>query len=480
MEGVDVLIVGAGISGIGAARALRERCPGRSFVILEGRERLGGTWDLFRYPGVRSDSDMYTLGYRSKPWTKARSIADGPAILAYLEEAAADAGLGPHIRYGHQVVRARWSSAEGAWTVTAKRAGEEEVELRAQFLFMCTGYYDYEAGYTPELPGREAFRGPIVHPQSWPEDLDLSGKEVVVIGSGATAVTLVPSLAKSARHVTMLQRTPTYVRSMPSVDAAARALDERLPPRLAYRLTRWKNILYGSVTYALARSAPSYVRRVLLDSVRAEVGEAVDVDRHFAPPYDPWDQRLCLVADGDLFTALRGGRASVVTDHIEALTTSGILLRSGRHLSADLLITATGLQVRFLSNIALEVDGDPVRPEERWLYRSVLLSGVPNLALWFGYINASWTLKVDLTSEYVCRLLRRMERGAHRRVVAEVTTPQETSSPFLEFKAGYIQRAKNLLPRQGRRSPWRTRQNYLLDLLQLRFRRIDDGTLRFS
>lgn len=472
----DVLVVGAGISGIGAAYYLGQRCPKRTYAILEARDDLGGTWDLFRYPGIRSDSDMYTLGYAFKPWKSPKAIADGPSILAYLRETAHEHGIDRHIRFGHSVTRASWSSGDARWTVEARKKDGEVARLTCGFLFVCSGYYDYAEGYTPELPGIERFAGQVVHPQKWSEDVEYAGKRVVVIGSGATAVTLVPELAKKAAHVTMLQRSPTYIVSVPAADAIANRLRAKLPPKLAYGITRWKNVLVGMAIYGASRRAPRAMKRLFVGGVKKELGPDYDVETHFTPRYDPWDQRLCLVPDSDLFESIREGRASVVTDHIETFTEKGIRLRSGEELEADLVVTATGLKVRMLGGAELVVDGERVDLSRTMTYKAMMISDVPNLAMWFGYTNASWTLKADLTSEYVCRLLNLMERKG-RRVCVPRRDPSVREEPFLDFSSGYVQRALASLPRQGSKAPWKLHQNYLLDVLTLRHGKVDDGVV---
>lgn len=477
---LDVLIVGAGLSGIGAARQLQQRCPGKRFVILEARDAIGGTWDLFRYPGIRSDSDMYTLGYRFKPWRGAKAIADGPSILSYIRETAEEAGITGHIRFGHKVVHAAWHSAEACWTVEAERAADgTRVRLRARLLYVCAGYYSYAEGHRPGFPGEADFRGRMVHPQFWDPSLDYAGKRVVVIGSGATAVTLVPAMAQSAAHVTMLQRSPTYIVTRPGEDAIARKLRRVLPERLAYRATRWKNVLLGMFFFQLARRRPDKVKRRLVEMAAAQLQPGFDVDTHFTPRYNPWDQRVCLVPDGDLFREIRAGRASVVTDEIERFTEDGIVLRSGKTLPADIVVVATGLKLNILGDIALHVDGEPRRPSESLAYKGMMLSNVPNLVLAFGYTNASWTLKADLTAEYVCRLIRFMDRRGYRCAMPQVD-PDVQAAPFLDFTSGYVQRAATVLPRQGHRKPWRVYQNYVMDMLTIRHGRIDDGVLRFD
>lgn len=478
---VDVLIVGAGLSGIGAACHLQAKCPERSFAILEGRERSGGTWDLFRYPGVRSDSDMYTLGYRFRPWTQPQSIADGPAILNYLRDTAAQHGIERHIRFNHRVVRAAWSTPDACWTVDAELGPERlPVRLRCNFLFLCSGYFRYDAGYTPAFKGTAEFGGRIVHPQQWPEGLDVSGQRVVVIGSGATAMTLVPALAASAAHVTLLQRSPTYVVARPAKDGLAGALRRVLPARLAYGITRWKNVLLGMFFFKLARRRPERVKRLIVGGVRHAMGPGYDVATHFTPRYNPWDQRVCLVPDGDLFAALKSGRASMVTDHIDTFTPGGIRLQSGRELQADLVVTATGLELEVLGGVQLEVDGRRVDPAATFNYKGMMFSDVPNLASTFGYTNASWTLKSDLTCTYVCRLLDHMRKHGWRQCTPRNDDPALTPQPWLDFSSGYVTRAVGRFPKQGSRTPWRVHQNYARDLLSLRFGALEDGAMKFS
>ena len=477
---LDVLIVGAGLSGIGAAHHLQQRCPGKRWCIVEARSAIGGTWDLFRYPGVRSDSDMFTLGYRFRPWTDPQAIADGPSILRYIRATAEEAGIVPRIRFRHAVRRAEWSSADACWTVHADNldAGTA-VQWRARFLYVCGGYYSYAEGHRPEFAGEADFRGPLVNPQFWPERLDVTGKKVVVIGSGATAVTLVPALAATAAHVTMLQRSPTYVVARPGRDRIAEVLLRHLPARLAYAIARWKNVLIGTYYYRLARRHPAEVKERLVALAAAQVGPDCDAHTHFSPRYNPWDQRVCLVPDGDLFGAIRAGRASVVTDTIERFEADAIRLASGTRLPADVVVVATGLKLNLLGDIALTIDGKPCRPNESMAYKGMMLSDVPNLALCFGYTNASWTLKADLTSGYVCRLLRHMDRHGAAIVVPR-RDPSVATAPFLSFTSGYVQRALDRLPKQGTRKPWQVRQSYLHDMLAIRFGRIEDGVLRFG
>ncbi|UIJ44115.1 NAD(P)/FAD-dependent oxidoreductase [Sphingomonas cannabina] len=473
-EHFDVVVVGAGISGIGAGYFLQSRCPDRSYVILEGRERLGGTWDLFRYPGIRSDSDMFTLGYSFRPWTESKAIADGPSILRYLTEAARDYGVDKHIRYQHRVLSAAWSTPDAAWTVTIERGPEKErVEITCNFLFMCSGYYNYQCGHAPEFAGSVDFKGRIVHPQFWPEDLDYAGKRVVVIGSGATAVTLVPEMAKTAGHVTMLQRSPTYVVSRPSEDGIANWLRKRLPAKIAYGLTRWKNVLLGQFFYTRARKYPEKAKERILGWAREHLGEEI-VAKHFTPRYNPWDQRLCLVPDADLFDSIKAGTSSVVTAEIERFTAGGIRLKSGEELPADIIITATGLELQLMSGLQFSVDGVAVDPAKSFQYKGMMFSDIPNLASSFGYTNASWTLKADLTCAYVCRLLNTMRARGLRQATPRVRDPEVAALPFLDFTSGYVQRALDRFPKQGTKAPWRLKQSYVHDLMMLRFGSVDD------
>jgi cation diffusion facilitator CzcD-associated flavoprotein CzcO len=481
MEHFDVLVIGAGLSGIGAAVHLRKRCPERSFAILEGRERLGGTWDLFRYPGVRSDSDMYTLGYAFKPWEQPKAIADGPSILKYIQDTAREHDLERHLRYGLQVKRAAWSTPDAAWTVEAERAGNgETVRLRCNFLFMCSGYYRYDAGHLPHFEGTDRFKGRIVHPQFWPEPLDYSGQSVVIIGSGATAVTLLPEMAKTAAHVTMLQRSPTWVVARPSEDALANRLRRWLPAKTAFALTRWKRVLLGMYFYGLCRRKPEKVKSLLLGGVRAYLGPDYDLDKHFTPRYKPWDQRLCLVPDGDFFLALRKKKASVVTDQIECFTETGVKLKSGEELPADLVVTATGLELKVLGGVQLSIDGQPVDLAQTVSYKAMMYSGVPNLAVAMGYTNASWTLKSDLSCEYVCRLLNHLRANGLRQCTPTLKDASMPLEPWSDFSSGYVQRSAHLFPKRGTVAPWKLKQNYIHDLLTLRYGKVDDGAMVFS
>ena len=481
LEHFDVLIVGAGISGIGAACHLQKNCPGKTYLIVEARAAPGGTWDLFRYPGIRSDSDMYTLGYAFKPWTHPRAIADAPHILDYLKETVAEHRLEPRMRYGHKVVSAKWSTARARWEVEIEQqATGDSILLSCDFLHMCSGYYNYDHGYTPEFEGTECFNGPIIHPQHWPEGLDYQGKRMVVIGSGATAVTLVPALAKTAAHVTMLQRSPTYVVSRPAEDRFANKLREFLPGKLAYFIIRWRNILFQRVIYERCRKYPRQAQARIIAMVRDELGPQYDVDTHFTPTYYPWDQRLCLVPDGDMFKAIREGRASVVTDHIDCFTGNGLRLKSGKELQADIIVTATGLELQFLSDVVITVDGEVLEPGRALSYKGMMVSGVPNMALSAGYTNASWTLKCDLTCDYVCRLLNYMDRHGYRICTPVNRDPNLEVEAYMSLSSGYIQRALDKFPRQGARAPWKLYQNYIRDIFALRFGRLADGVMEFS
>jgi monooxygenase len=476
---VDVLIIGAGLSGVGAAAQLTREHPGKGYLVLERRAASGGTWDLFRYPGIRSDSDMYTLGYRFKPWRADTALADGPAILDYVRETAREYDVESHIRYSHRVTRADWDSDAARWNVEVETP-DGPTRLTTAFLWSCSGYYDYDEGYTPELPDVGRYQGQLVHPQQWPDDLDYRGKRVVVIGSGATAVTLVPAMAESgAGHVTMLQRSPTYILSLPAVDGVARLLRRLLPERAAYVVTRWKNVGISTLVYRLSQRRPGFMRRVIRKQNSRLLPVGYDVDTHFNPRYNPWDQRLCLVPDGNLFRALQGGTAEIVTDTIDTFTETGLRLASGRELEADIVVTATGLNLMLFGGIELTVDG--VKPDlrEQIAYKALMLSGLPNFAFTIGYTNASWTLKADLVAEYVCRLLGHMDEHGHRSVVP-VPGRDVEQRPFLDFTPGYVLRSLDTLPKQGHREPWRLRQNYLHDVRAIRRGQIDDGALRFD
>ncbi|MGZ4776797.1 MAG: flavin-containing monooxygenase [Oryzihumus sp.] len=475
-EHVDVLVVGAGLSGIGAACRLSEKHPGRSLAVLEAREASGGTWDLFRYPGIRSDSDMFTFGYHWRPWPSDTALADGALILDYLRTVAREYAVDQKIRYRHRVVGASWDSATSRWSVEVDVAGERRT-LTTDFLWSCGGYYDYDEGHAPVFPGVEEYAGQVVHPQFWPEDLDYAGKKVVVIGSGATAITLVPAMAGTAEHVTMLQRSPSYVATRPGRDQLAQRL-ERLPEKVRYPVVRWKNILYAGLTYRLAKARPGIVKKALRDAQVRQLPEGYDVDTHFGPTYDPWDQRLCLVPDGDLFRAIRRGDASVVTDTIETFTERGIRLTSGQELEADVVVTATGLKLRPFGGFELVVDGAEVKLHDTMAYKALMLSGVPNFAFTIGYTNASWTLKADLVADYVVRLLSHLDATATTTVVAE-RDPDVGELPLMDFSSGYILRALDGLPVQGDRAPWLLKQNYLTDLRTIRRGELEDGVLQF-
>jgi len=479
IEYVDVLIIGAGLSGIGGACQLRINCPDHSFLILESRPVSGGTWDLFRYPGIRSDSDMYTYSYGFKPWRDESAIADGDKILRYIREAAAEYDVERHIRYQHKVVTASWSSADKRWQVTAERTDTgEQATFSCQFIFSCSGYYDYEQGYTPEFQGMESFTGKVVHAQHWPEDLDYRGKQVVVIGSGATAVTLIPAMSKDTASLTMLQRTPTYIADVPAEDPMAQKLRKWLPTSWVFRLTRWKRVLFQIYIYNLSRRKPETLRRLLLGQVREKLGPDYDVATHFTPAYNPWDQRLCAVPDADMFRSIREGRAEVVTDHIDAFNHDGIQLKSGKQLDAEIVILATGLNLKFAGGVQYSIDDKAVDITEHFVYRGMMFSDIPNLAFTVGYTNSSWTLKADLTGNYVCRLLNEMERSGHTTV-----TPKRKGTldemPLLDFDAGYVLRARDQFPKQGNRMPWKNYQNYIRDFFSLRLGRLQDKELEF-
>ncbi|TDC56853.1 NAD(P)/FAD-dependent oxidoreductase [Actinomadura sp. KC345] len=480
-EHVDVLIVGAGLAGVGAACRLRADCPGKSVVVLEARERVGGTWDQFRYPGVRSDSDMQTLGYDFRPWRRSRALADGESIRRYIAATAREHGLEQLIRFGHRVVRAEWSSAEARWQVDVETApGTEPTRMTCGFLHLCTGYYRYDKGYLPQWPGVERFAGRLVHPQHWPADLDHTGRQVIVIGSGATAVTLVPAMAETAAHVTMLQRSPSYVVSIPGDDAIAAVLSRALPSRLAHAVVRGKNVSLITLAYRAARYAPRLTRAVIKARAARLLPSDYDVDRHFTPRYAPWEQRVCFVPDGDLFTALRERRASIVTDRIETFTERGIRLASGTELHADVIVAATGLNVRLLGGARIVVDGRPIDPAQAIGYKAMMLSGVPNLSFAIGYTNASWTLKCDLVARYLCRLINHMDAHGHRQCTPLAPDRSQPTVPFVELTSGYIQRSLRLLPRQGTKRPWRIHGNYLRDRLLYRYGRLDDAGIAFT
>lgn len=481
VEHLDVLVIGAGLSGIGAGHFLQAECPWASYAILEARDAIGGTWDLFRYPGIRSDSDMFTLGYSFRPWTGEQSIADGGSILQYIRDTASESGIDRHIRFRHRIVSAEWSSADARWTVAAERTDSGEVvTLTCGFLFSCSGYYRYDHGYQPDFPGMDRFTGPVVHPQAWPEGLDYAGKQVLVIGSGATAVTLVPSMAGTAAHVTMLQRSPTYIASLPARDPVANRLRRFLPARVSGPVNRWLLALRSQAFYQLSQRRPSLVKRILRKGLERELPAGYDIDTHFTPTYDPWDQRFCIVPDGDLFAAIRSGDVSVVTDHIESFDETGLRLRSGGHLDADIIVTATGLELLFIGGIRLSVDGEEVDPATRMTYKGMMLEGVPNMAMAFGYTNASWTLKCDLTCDYVCRLLNHMRDSGRRQCTPQNSDRTVATEAFLGLTSGYVQRSADRFPKQGSRFPWQVHQSYLRDYRAMKLRPLQDDAMVFS
>jgi monooxygenase len=477
----DVLIVGAGLSGIGAGHAFQTHCRDKSFAILEGREAIGGTWDLFRYPGVRSDTDMYTLGYAFRPWTRKQSMADGAAILEYVRETAAEFGIDRHIRFQHRARSASWSNEEGRWTVQIEVGPEANlITYTCGFLYLCGGYYDYEEGFEPELAGRADFKGRIVHPQFWPENLDYAGKNVVVVGSGATAVTLVPAMSATAAHVAMLQRSPSYIASLPGSDGFGNAMHRWFPARLAHRLARVKSVFLGWAFFQLCRRRPTLAKKLLRAGVAKSLPPDFDVDTHFSPRYDPWDQRVCFVRDADMFEAISAGRASVVTDTIERFTPDGLLLATGRTLPADIVVTATGLKLKACAGLAFEVDGKPIDLGKTYAYQGLMLSGVPNLAFCVGYTNASWTLRADLASRYVTRLVNFMHRRGYRKCLPTCNESEMTPEPLIGLHSSYVLRSIASFPKQGAEKPWRMAQNYYVDLLKMRFQRIANRSLAFS
>lgn len=479
MDHFDVLIVGAGISGVGAAHHLQKHCPGKSYAILEARDAIGGTWDLFRYPGIRSDSDMFTLGYGFHPWREAKVIADGPSIKSYVIATAKEYGIDKHIRFNTRVEAIAFDSNAARWTVTASTP-QGERKYTCAFLWMCSGYYRYSEGYAPDFPGADKFRGQIVHPQKWPKDLDYAGKEVVVIGSGATAVTLIPSMADKAKHITMLQRSPSWFFNLPQSSGVAAALSKIMPRSLAFRLVRWWRIVFQQFMYMMIRARPKQTGERLLSLVRDQLPAGYDVEKHFHPRYNPWDQRLCVVPDGDLFEAIKAGKASVETDEIDMFVEDGIRLKSGRTLKADIIVTATGLHLEAMGGAKASVDGRAVDLGKTFTYRGFACSGLPNLAFVFGYTNSSWTLRADLISHYVCRLLNFMDKNGYDMATPINDDPSLKAEPFLNLNSGYILRAADRLPKQGDRAPWRNPQSYFRDILVLRHGRIDDGVMKFS
>jgi monooxygenase len=483
---VDVIIVGAGLSGIGAGYHVQKNCPDKSYLILEAREQMGGTWDLFKYPGIRSDSDMHTLGYKFKPWRAEKAIAEGPAILEYIKETADENNMGDNIRYRHRMKKASWSNEKSVWTISVEQSdGQEDIHYTCKYLLMCAGYYRYKEGFTPEFPGREQFGGELIHPQLWPENLDYKNKKIVIVGSGATAVTLMPVLAEQAEHVTMLQRSPTYMMSRPFVDHFANFLRKIMPEKWAYAVTRWKNITRGDWFYKRTRTSPDKVKDMIMNALRKELDgdHDIDIEKHFTPSYDPWDQRMCLVPDGDLFVSLNSGKSSIVTDQIETFTPTGIKLQSGKELEADIIISATGLNMVQLGEAEFEVDGKIVDFSKTWTYKGLMYSGVPNLVSTFGYINASWTLGADLTAEYFCRMINYMENDGHNQVTPTLREQDKDMVPrpwIDDFSAGYMQRVMPLLPRQGDKAPWLNTQDYKADKKLRGKAKFDDGALVFK
>ena len=474
----DIIVVGAGISGIAAGYNLQKSCPNKSFSILEGRSSLGGTWDLFKYPGVRSDSDMHTLGFRFKPWIHKKSIADGPSILEYLNETVDEYNLREKISFNQKVISSNWSSDKSVWELKVLSNGDE-ISMTCNFLFLCGGYYSYDKPFMPEFPNQEEFQGRLIHPQFWDESLDYSNKKVIVIGSGATAVTLVPAIAKKAEHVTMLQRSPSYVISGPGEDSWSKSLNKILPTRFTYFLIRWKNILRTSLGFYLSRKYPNWIKKRIIDLVREELGQDYDVEKHFTPRYNPWDQRMCLVPDSDLFASIRDKKASVVTDVIKSFNKDGILVESGEQINADIIISATGIEINILNDINVSVDDEKVVPNNKLAYKGMMLSGVPNLAFTFGYVNASWTLRADLTCEYVCRLLNQMDKQKVSVCLPEEDSLAKVDDEYIDFTSGYVQRALDIMPKQGTKAPWRNYQNYLKDIFLVRLFSIKDSTLKF-
>ncbi len=478
---VDVLIVGAGLSGIGAAYHLKTKCPDRSFHVLEARDNIGGTWDLFKYPGIRSDSDMYTLGYSFKPWISDNAIADGPAILSYIRETATENDLLEHIQFNAKVVTANWDSNEAKWTIGILNTKTQQLEYhQSSFLYMCCGYYDYDQGYLPDFKQVDQFKGPFFHPQLWPSDLNYDGKKIVVIGSGATAVTLVPELAKKASHVTMLQRSPTYILSAPQKDTIANTLRKILPLKLAYFLSRWKNILLGISLFSFFRKFPETSKKLLIKGAEKEIGAEKFEEKHFNPSYNPWDQRLCLVPDSDLFKSIKNGGASIVTDEVDYFTNNGLMTKSGKMIDADIIVSATGLKMKVLGGTKLTIDGVTRAPSDTYCYRGMMFTDIPNMILSFGYTNASWTLKSDLTADYVCRLLNYMSTKKLKICTPRMKDADIKEEPFLDFNSGYVLRAMDELPKQGNKRPWKVFQNYILDIFNFRYHKINDEALDFQ
>lgn len=478
----DVIIVGAGLSGIGAAHHLTTKCPDHTFAIFEARPRMGGTWDLFKYPGIRSDSDMYTLGYNFRPWLDKKALADGPSILQYIKDTAREGGYEDKIRYNHKVANSNWSTEKAKWEIDIAVPGESQMKkYTCNFLFACSGYYSYDAGYTPDFEGKDDYKGTFIHPQAWPEELDYTDQKVVVIGSGATAVTIVPEMAKKASKVTMLQRSPTYIMTVPEQDALANFMNKYLPNKLAYLFTRWRKISMGLLFYKACRKWPKLMGGLLVKGMKKELSDHVkDADTQLTPKYNPWDQRLCAVPDGDLFESVKSGKADIVTDHIDRFTVKGIQLKSGEELEADIVVCATGLAMKFLGGMTMTIDGQEMDASERLVYRGMMFSDIPNMAQAFGYTNASWTLKCDLTCDYVCRLLNYMKKNNLKQVTPRVTDPSIQKEPLLDFNSGYVLRAIDDLPKQGSKTPWKLFQNYFLDLISYRYSSLKDSSLEYK
>lgn len=477
----DLLVVGAGLSGIGAGYFMKKQNPDKTFAILEGREAMGGTWDLFQYPGIRSDSDMHTLGFAFSPWKNPKAIADGPSILTYINETAKTHDIEQHIKYRHFVKSAAWSTEDAQWTVEVQlRPSEEIVTFTCNFLYMCSGYYKYDEGYTPEFKGRENFKGDVIHPQLWPEDLDYTGKRVVVIGSGATAVTIVPAMAEKVSHITMLQRSPTYIIGFPEKDVISNTLGKILPQKLNYDITRWKNVCLAIAIFQLSKRRPQTVKKLIKKYITYELGSDYDIDKHLTPDYNPWDERMCLAPDADFFKALKGGKADIVTDHIDTFTEKGIRLKSGVELEADIIVTATGLNMVPLGEVKFTIDGTPLNIAEKMVYKGLMLQDVPNLAFAMGYTNASWTLKADLASEYMSRLLHHMSKNNYKQCTPNNTDVPMSDLPFFDLKAGYISRSKDIFPKQGVKAPWQMNQNYIVDIVSLRYSSLENSEIVYS
>ncbi|NRB36197.1 MAG: NAD(P)/FAD-dependent oxidoreductase [Rhodobacteraceae bacterium] len=480
VEKTDLLIIGAGLSGIGQACHMTQTCKDKSFILVEARERIGGTWDLFRYPGIRSDSDMFTFGYKFRPWKSAKDIAPGQDILAYLNDTIDDYGLRDQIRLQNRITRLNWSSQTRRWHATVEPAGGEPYEVEAKFVSSCTGYYNYEQGYLPEWEGYEEYTGQIAHPQHWPDDLDYAGKKVLVIGSGATAVTIVPSMAKTAAHVTMLQRSPTYILSRPGEDGFAKWVNRLLPWKAAWKLARIKNILLSIYIWNTAKKKPDKMRAFLRKMAMQELPDGFDVDTHFNPSYDPWDQRLCLIPDSDFYEAIKSGKASIATDQIARFTQNGVATTSGEVIEADIIVPATGLQIQFLGGIEASVDDVPLTPSDHMVYRGMMLSNVPNFAVIFGYSNASWTLKADLTADFVCRMVNYAQDKGAEVVMPVLDGPADGNVPLVSLTSGYLQRAKTKLPQTSDTRPWKNYENYIADMMSIRHGKIEDGVLTFT